>query len=173
MKSGLANTKRITLNGILIALTVVTLLFATVLPTSRLSLYALSSFYVSIVIVEYGIRNGWAFYFASGLLALIVIPDKIGLIPYAIFFGLYGIIKFYLEKISKIYVEYIVKLIYFNASLLITILLIREFFFSGIKVAFPWWTIVIALEIIFVLYDYVYTLFVRYYKNKLKRVLKI
>ncbi len=169
------SAKRIALSGILIALTVITLLFASVMPTGRLSLYALSSFFVSIIIVEYGVKWGWAFFAASSLAALAVIPVKIRTVPYIIFFGVYGIIKLYIEKLNNIVLEYILKLLYFNLCLAASVYLFKELFIQGAwtDLDFPWWIIVAGLEIIFLIYDYVYTLFIQYYRMRLKRIIKL
>jgi hypothetical protein len=144
------------------------------MPTSTLSLYALSSFFVSIIIFEFRIKAGWTFYAASCLLSLIVVQVKIRLVPYVLFFGLYGIIKYYIERINNIVLEYILKILYFNICLFLGILFIEAVFLpEGIIIKFPIWAIVAALEIIFLVYDYTYTLFINYYNVKLKKILKI
>jgi hypothetical protein len=166
-------TSRIALGGILGALAVICLFLAVVLPTNRLAFYALSSFFSSIIIIESGIKSGWVFYAATAMLSAIIIPDKIGIIPYLIFFGIYGIIKFYIERMNRIVVEYILKYVYFNICIAIAILLIKQFFVQSITVAIPWWAVILLLELVFLLYDYVYTLFIAYYRNKLKNKLRI
>lgn len=173
MNSKPLNAKRVALNGILIAFTVIVLFFATVLPTSRLSLYALSSFFVSIVVVEFGIKNGCFFYIASSILALTVIPNKIGLLPYVIFFGAYGLVKFFIERLNKISIEYILKFVFFNISLLLGYFFAKQLFFQNINIKIPWWALVIALEIVFIIYDYVYTLFIQYYKTKIRKIIRM
>ena len=165
------NTKRIALNGILGALAVVSVFLATVLPTNRLSFYALSSFFVSIVVVEYGIKNGWAFYVSTFLLALIIVPDKMEVIPYAVFFGIYGIVKSYIERLNRIVLEYVLKYLYFNTCVACAVFLIREVFLERLRINLSLWLIIIALQGIFLVYDYVYTLFIRYYINRLKKIL--
>jgi len=173
MNNSLSNTKRIAFNGIIAALTVIALFAASVLPTSRLSLYALSSFFSAVIIIEFGIRNGWIFYISSCLLALIIVPNKIEVLPYIIFFGVYGIIKFYIEKLGKIVVEYFLKLAFFNISMFTAIFFIKQVFVESIRINFPWWVIIILFEIVFIVYDYIYTLFIQYYVKKLKHILKI
>ena len=168
-----ARAKKISLNGILLALAMMSLFAATVLPTSRLSFYALSSFFVAIIIIEFGIKAGWVFYVASCILSLIVIPDKIGLLPYIVFFGLYGLVKFYVEKLCSIVLEYMIKILYFSGCLFLAIYLIKDFLFKNIEIKFPIWVLVILLEFVFILYDYVYTRFIQYYNEKLRRILKI
>jgi len=171
MESNLRNTKKIALSGVLGALAVVCLLLAVVLPTSKLAFYVLSSFFISVIVIEYNIKAGWLFYAATSLLSFIILPDKLGIVPYLIFFGLYGLVKFYIEKISKAVPEYMLKYVYFNLSLSIAYYLVREIFLENITVGIPWWAAVIGLEIVFAVYDYVYTLFIGYYRMKLKKVL--
>lgn len=168
-----AKTKRIALNGILGAVAVICLLLAVIVPTSRISLYALSSFFVAVSIIESGARAGWLFYAATSLLALIVVPDKLGIVPYAIFFGLYGIIKFYIEKLDRIVLEYILKFVFFNACMGVAIWAVRDLFGFAVSSKFPWWVLIIAFEVVFFVYDYVYTLFVAYYRDKLRPKLKL
>jgi hypothetical protein len=173
MGNNRSNTRKIALNGILGALALISLFLATIVPTNRLALYALSSFFISVAIVESGIKAGWLFYASTALLALIILPDKLGLVPYVIFFGFYGIAKYYIEKLNKLIPEYILKILYFNLCLGIAYLLIRQLFIAEITVKLPWFVIVIALEIIFLIYDFVYTLFIAYYRDKLKKMLHI
>ncbi len=166
-------TKKIALNGILGAVAVICLLLAVIMPTSRISLYALSSFFVAVSIIESGARAGWLFYAATSLLALIIVPDKLGIVPYAIFFGLYGIIKFYIEKLDRIVLEYILKFLFFNACMGIAVWAARDLFGFPVSSKLPWWALIIALEVVFFIYDYVYTLFVAYYREKLRPKLKM
>jgi hypothetical protein len=173
MRGNSIDTKGLALNGILGALTVISLLFATVLPTNRLSLYALSSFFISIIIIEYGIKSGWLFFAATGLLSIFLIPDKLGIIPYIIFFGIYGIVKVYIERIQSKVLEYFLKVVYFNICILIAVFFIKGVFLQSITVKLPWWLIIVALELVFIIYDYVYTLFIAYYRGKLKKILRI
>ncbi len=160
--------KKIALGGILGALAVICLFFAVTLPTSRLSLYALSSFFVSVMIIETGISAGCIFYASTSLLSLLLLPDKTGVIPYVIFFGIYGIIKYYIEKLDRLILEYILKFVYFNACLFAAIYAIKSFFMADIKVELPWWVVILLFEVIFLVYDYVYTLFIDYFRKKIK-----
>jgi len=168
------NTKKVVLNGIISAIVVLCLFFAAIMPTGKLSFYALSSFFVSVIIIEYGTKSGWFFYILTNLVAFILIPDKIRIIPYTVFFGAYGIIKYYIEKLNNIVLEYIIKYIYFNACLAAAVILFKEIIADNAITAdikFPLWAGIILLEVIFILYDYVYTLFIQYYRQKLKRYL--
>jgi hypothetical protein len=164
--------KTIALNGILSALAVICLLLATVMPTGRISLYALSSFFIAVSIMESGIKAGWLFYAATSLAGFIIVPEKLALVPYAVFFGFYGIAKYYIEKIGRTIIELIIKYAYFNVCLGAVFLFAREFV-ADPEVKLPWWILVVALEIVFFLYDFVFTLFINYYKEKLLPKLKL
>lgn len=165
------DTKKITLSGILLSFAVISLFLATVVPTNTLSFYALSSFFVAIIVLQFGIKSGWIFYLASSALSFILLPDKAGLVPYLAFFGLYGIIKFYIERLNKIVLEYILKLAFFNSALFLALMLVKQFLLEHVNVNFPWWIIILVFEIAFIAYDYVYTLFIQFYNTKLKRKL--
>jgi len=171
--NGTANAKRLALGGILAALTLITLYAESVLPTSKLSLYALSSFFVSVIVIESGIKWAWIFYIASSILALIILPDKIALIPYLVFFGVYGILKFYIEKIRNIIVELILKYAYFNLCLLLALLLIKKIFLDMLNIAFSLWILIVVLEVVFLVYDYAFTFFIQYYNKRIRTVLKL
>ncbi len=165
---GSPKTRRLVLNGILGALAVICLLLANILPTNRLSLYALSSFFISISIIENGIKAGWIFYAATCLLSFIIVPDKLSIVPYVLFFGLYGIAKFYIERLNRLVLEYILKLVYFNICAGIAIASVSSIFGYSLTDALPIWLIAIAAEVVFLIYDFVYTLFINYYRNKLR-----
>lgn len=168
-----SNTRKLAFGGVFAALVVVILLVESLVPTSKLSLYVLSSFFSAVLIMEFGIGTGWAFYIATSLLTFLVIPDKLGVVPYLLFFGLYGNIKYHIEKIRNLLPEYILKYLFFNVCLAAAWFTAKELFIGNIDIKLPWWVLLIGLEVVFALYDYVYTLFIRYYNTRLKRILRI
>lgn len=170
---GSFKSKTIALNGVLGALAVICLLLADVLPTSKISLYVLSSFFVSVAIIEGGVRAGWIFYAATSLVGFIILPDKISIIPYVLFFGAYGIIKFYIEKLKRIVIEYVLKVIFFNACAGLTLLAAGSLFEGGLASGLTWGIFAGLCQVIFLVYDIVYTLFINYYRDRLRtRILK-
>lgn len=163
-----ANRKKTALNGILAALVIIILYGEFIIPTAKLSMYALSSFFIAIITIESGIRASWLFYIVTSLLALIIIPDKIGLVPYFVFFGIYGIVKYYAEKAKKTIIEYALKMIFFNMCLAAGFLTARELLLVNINISFPIWVFIILFESVFLIYDYVFTLFIQYYQAKIR-----
>jgi len=173
MGRGISNVRKLSLGGILAAMAVICVFLASILPTSRISFYVLSSFFVSVLIIESGIKNGWIFYFATSFLAFSVVSIKIRALPYIMFFGLYGIIKYYIEKLNNRIFEIVLKLIYFNLSLAAIYFITKELFLQDMEIKLQLWAIAVILQIVFIIYDYVYTLFIGYYNQKLKNILKI
>ena len=131
------NARRIALSGVLGALAVVCLFLAAYLPAGRMGFYTISSFFCGIIIIEFGGRAGWAFYTASSLLSLILVPDKLGIIPYIFFFGIYAIIKYYIEKLDNMLPEILLKLAFFNLCLGLAYLLVRQIFVYAVDVKLP------------------------------------
>ena len=162
-------TKKIATGGILLALSLVTLLGATFVPGIELTLYALSTVYVAVMIIEFSPRAGWLFYSASVIVSLILVPNKAGIIPYAIFFGIYAMIKYYIESIKKIHqwLEIIFKLIICNTLLGLGFVSFGEIFTGAIQVpdlAFP--IIIIGSQVFFLAYDYILTLVIGFYQKQ-------
>lgn len=172
MNSG-SNAKRIALSGILGALAIVCLFLAAYLPAGRLGFYAVSSFLCAIIIIEFGGGAGWAFYAATSLLSLMLVPDKLGIVPYIMFFGIYAIIKYYIEKLDKILSEVLLKLAFFNVCLGLAYLLVRQVFSYAVDSRLPWAVLIIAAEAAFVVYDYIFSRFAAYYSLDLRKHLKI
>ena len=68
--------KTMAFGGLLLALTVVFMALGSIIETSTLFLLAAASFFVGIVVREFGLRAGAAFYIAAVLLGFITAPNK-------------------------------------------------------------------------------------------------
>lgn len=75
--------KRMAFGGLLLALTVICMLLGSVIETNTLFLLAAASFFVGIMIREFGWKTGAAFYLAGVLLGLILAPNKLYVVSYA------------------------------------------------------------------------------------------
>ena len=160
------HTKMIATGGILLALSVITLSGATMIPGIELTLFALSSAFVSIILIEFKHGAGWLFYIATVILSYAVSPNKAGLLPYTFFFGVYPIIKFYIERTRKLpqLAEILIKLVFSNAMFAAGFLLFGKLFTGSINLpdlAVP--LIVIGAQLFFLVYDYILTLIIGFY----------
>lgn len=80
-----SKSRQVAMGGVFVALTVLALLAVSYIPNSKLFFYGLSSLFVSFVVVDLGIRAGWIFYLASSLLSLLLVANKLLVIPYLAF----------------------------------------------------------------------------------------
>ena len=163
-------TYKIALGGIFLALTVVALVIASVIPGLELTFYALSSVFIGMMILETGIGGGLAVYAAAIILGLSLVPNKVALIPFIFFFGIYAVIKCIAEKPKQRTVQMIIKIVFFAAVFCVAFLLFRELFFGNIDM--PDWSfpaLLIAGTAAFILYDFIFTLILELYKKRVNK----
>jgi len=157
--------KYIAENGITIALTLIILYAASILPISTLTILTVSSCLIPISIIRTSIKNTILVYSGSSILSLFLVPTNIA-IYYVSFFGVYGIVKYFSEKIRNIPLELFFKLVVFNA-LLSVIYFIFTNFLGNLTINYPLYMIWIAGQIVFLIYDYALTIIISFY---LKRI---
>ena len=75
--------KTMAFSGLLLALTVIFMVLGSVIETSTLFLLAAASFFVGIIIREFGLRIGAAFYAAGVILGFITAPNKFYVFTFA------------------------------------------------------------------------------------------
>ena len=92
------STKQLVVCGILLAISIVLLYLASVIPGMELTLMAAVGAIVFIVCANSTFRIGRIFYVASVLMALIIAPGKVIILPYIFCLGPYALIKYGVEK---------------------------------------------------------------------------
>ncbi len=123
----MSQSSKTALGGIVTALSVV-LLIPTVLGVFTYALPAFAGMLIMFCVIE--LDKKWAFgiYAATSLLGLLLVPNKEAVVYYIAFFGYYPILKAILESKVPRVVEYILKFIIFNVSVLFaTFLLVKVF----------------------------------------------
>lgn len=82
------NAKKTAFAGVMLALTEVCIALGSVIETNTLFLLAAASFFVGIVIQEFGLKSGALFLLAGSLLGIFLSPNKLYVVSYA-FMGFY------------------------------------------------------------------------------------
>ena len=154
-------------SGLLVALTIVILYATSIIPISTLSILTVASCLIPISIIRTSIKNTILVYIASSVLSFLLIPTNIALY-YTLFFGVYGIIKYFIEKAKNIPLELLLKLITFNVLLGI-IYLITKSFLGILSSNFPLWILWLAAQIVFLIYDYALTLAISFFLNRFNK----
>ena len=164
---------RISLTAMFAAMSLLFLYLASILPTLRITAYFLSSVFIMGLVLEEEIGLAFLMFAAVSLLSLLLMPNILRVVPYVLFFGHYGIGKYYIQKnVKDKIVGYILKLLYYNAALALIYLLATEIVTQDVlSLGLPLWALAIIAEAAFVLYDYVFTQVTKYYYNNIRRFL--
>lgn len=175
--------KNIALGGILVALTTIVLYATSILPISTLAILTIASALIPVCIIRSNIKTSIFVYISSSLIAFFLVPINISFL-YCIFFGVYGIIKYFIERIRKEKLEIVLKLVFFNIVFIIgfiimqnilginiiaglEVLMSRFFDASGKTIA----TIIlwIIAQPIFLIYDYAMTMIITFYMERIHK----
>ena len=165
--------KRIVICGVLVALSVIILYLGCAIEVLDLTMSAIVSLLVVVIVIEMGYNYAWLAYIATSILSLVMLPQKSPAIFYTCFMGFYPIIKSYVERIGSALLRWVVKLIAGNAALCLMFLLLSLFVpdeFEG------GWMLVgtYALGLVaFILYDIALTKLITVYFRILRDRVKI
>lgn len=163
------NAGRVALGGVLAALTIVTLFLATVIPGIELTLFAISSLFVALYLAETSLAAGFLFYAVTSVLAVLITPAKLSLIPYPLFFGLYPLFKPALDRIVLKPLALTAKLIVFNGIWLIGFWLLKQLVFGSIKLpAYPLYLLWAGSQLLFLLYDAILSRLIVFARQRIK-----
>ncbi len=163
-------TKGIALCGLATALAVVFTVLASIIPGAEITCYAVAGLFSGIVIMEVGLRGGVLVYVAVLLLSFIFLPNKLAILPYGMFFGIYAFIKFFAEKLKSAPAQICVKALFFTLDGIIILYFFKELFLGNSKIYdFPLWAIALICIAAFFVYDYIFTLAVNLYRKRVKR----
>lgn len=154
--------------GIFAALSLILLYLSSVFPTNKLFLLGIASCIIPLSIMLTGARNTIVVYAAISLLSLFIIPSKLISIAYILIFGSYGIVKYFVEKLRNMPLEFVLKLLYFNISSAIIIFIYKLVLFKIPNINI--YLLILFMEFAFIVYDYALTTFISYAnKNLLKK----
>ena len=170
----MSQTKKITLSAMLVALGTAFMVLGAVVEVLDLTVCAIASMLVVFVYLEIGSYYPWLVWICTSLATTLIYPGSLIWVEYALVFGIYPLIKAYLERLPK-WSWIVVKLIYINAVIW-TLFAICElifgvpFFGEGSRVM----TIItyVLMNVAFVMYDIFITVMVRFYYDKLRHRFK-
>jgi hypothetical protein len=158
--------KKIAFAGMLLAVNVLLLFLINIIPNNTMFLMGLASLLVAVVVMEWGLKTGIAFYMGSALLGFLVMSNKVHWVVYVCTFAIYGIVKYLIEKDRPIYLEYVLKLVFANIAVFTLYFILRAIVYIPMNIF-----IILAFQVIFLVYDYAYTVFINYYNQKLRKMI--
>jgi hypothetical protein len=158
-------TGSISKGGMYTALSLILIYMANVSPTSKLSFLAVASAVIPLSILSTTIKNSIIVYVATSTLSLLL-GLRGAAVTYALFFGLYGFVKYYIERLRKLPLEWILKITFFNACFLLIYFLYKLLVLHMPEVRLPVYLLLIVLQIAFVVYDYAMSLIITYISRR-------
>ncbi len=159
-------TYAISLGGLYTGLILVFLYLSRFLPFNKLFLLAAASSIIPLAIITIEIKYSSMVYFASTILSLVLGLRGVGLV-YGVFFGLYGFVKYYIERLQRLPLEWILKFAFFNFSMFIMYQGYRLLLLPLPVFSIPLPAIILMLQLVFFIYDYALTVFITYVNRRL------
>lgn len=170
------DTKKITLSAMLTALGVVIMLLGAVIEMLDLTVGAIVSLIVVFVFVEIGKPYHWLVWLCTSLITALIYPGSALWIEYFLIFGIYPILKAYIERLPK-WSWWPVKLVYINAVVGMLALAMEKLlgipFFEdeGVWMRVLFWAL---LNVAFVMYDiFLRTLLRVYFVKYRERIISL
>lgn len=149
-----SHASRTALVGVLSAGSLVFLWLACIVPSGRLGLDAVSGLFPMMAVMASGRAAGYLCWAASGLLGVILLPDKGIAMLYLTFFGLYPVLKSCFERQERPLLAWAMKLGYFNIVLAVSWFFLRAIFLPKAPAWLNhYWMVLLLGNCIFAAYD--------------------
>ena len=173
---------KITIGGMTAALSIALMFMTSFIPFLTYALPAIAGLLLTMIVIEINKKWAWAVFAAVSLLSIFVIADKESAMMYIAFFGYYPIIKSNVEKIKLRWIEWIVKLLIFNAAITVAYFIIIYLFQIPIEEMkslgrYSLYILYALANGMFILYDIaltqLITAYVRVWRKKFLKVFKM
>ena len=163
--------KKVSFLSISVVLCVLFLVIASYIPTNTAFFTLFSTCFVMLSVYEYGISGGIMTYFASALLSFFLAPDKQVWLMFTAFFGFYPVIKSLIERLNRIVIEWIIKIVVGIAFFYALIQLFIKLF-SDFEVGINSFVLMIIAGVVYVVYDVALSFFLQFYLQRIRPNIK-
>lgn len=163
----------VAVTAVLAALSLILLYLSAFVPTGQMGVVAIAGLVPAGAVISVGLGAGFCCYGVTGLLGLLLVPDKGGVLLYLLFFGLYPMLKSLFERIPALVLGWLCKLGFFN-------LILALFWFALRSVLLPFLpgalagagAVWLAGNVAFVIYDIGFSKLIAFYISRVDRVLR-
>ena len=171
-------TKRLTVSAMAVALGTVFMIIGAVFEIMDLTAAALSSLVVAVIYIEIGSPYTFLVWLCTSLATALMYPGSIMWIMYLVMFGIYPIVKGYIERLRRpLWLP--LKLLFGNAAMalafagcwfILGISMTDEGLF-GLPAEAVWALLIIVVNVMLVAYDAFISVMMRFYMQRLHPVL--
>lgn len=165
---------QVAFGGMLAAVSLLLMLLTRAVPFSEMALPGIAGVLLIFAVMEMG--AGWALviYVAVSLLSLLVAFENGAALYYILFFGLYPIVKNYVERIPLRPAQWAVKLAVCNAcAAAVYFATVKLFGAPGLVARYGAVLVLIAVNVVFFVYDYALSRLIVLYVYKIRKMLHL
>lgn len=169
----MSHSLRLALCSMIAAMGTAIMFLTGLIPFGTYALPAFAGILLFPVVIEIGTKWAVGVFVAESVLSVFLAPDKEALACFILFFGYYPILKAVLEhRLQKRWICMAVKLLVFNTAMLLEFWIavavlqtpLEAFFVFGVFIPF---LLILAGNILFIIYDYALSLLVVSYCNRI------
>lgn len=161
----------ITIPAILAGVGLLLLYLSALAPSGRWAVVAVAGLLTAAAVITVGLWGGLACYAVTGLLGLLLVPDRLNVLLYLLFFGIYPVIKSLLERICPQWLGFLGKLAFFNGVLTVFFFAFSALFLPALPEALTdrSWLLYLAGNVVFIVYDFGFTKLISFYGERLSK----
>lgn len=166
------NSKVIAYSGVATALSVVMLFLGSIFWVLGYTIPLVASLVMIILLDSISQKSALLTFISTSIISFILLNDKECVLLYILFFGYYPLIRDKINDIKPKFLSYLLKFITFNAAMVLTQVLCVYVFGIPFDDMLGKWGIVLfvlCLNLVFVVFDKLYTLLLKLYRIKLKK----
>lgn len=166
------NSKVIAYSGVATALSVVMLFLGSIFWVLGYTMPLVASLVMIILLDSISQKSALLTFISTSIISFILLNDKECVLLYVLFFGYYPLIRDKINDIKPKFLSYLLKFITFNAAMVLTQVLCVYVFGIPFDDMLGKWGIVVfvlCLNLVFVVFDKLYTLLLKLYRIKLKK----
>lgn len=159
--------------ALLAALSLVILYGSCLAPTGRAGVVGLAGLLPAAAVISGGPSSGVLCYAGTGILAFLLLPDKGNALLYLLFFGLYPLVKYSIERIRRLPLELVLKLAFFNGMLSVFWFVLRTIFLSAIPLSTQSLPLLyLGGSAVFLMYDFGFSKLISFYIARVDKPLR-
>lgn len=166
------NSKVIAYSGVATALSVVMLFLGSIFWVLGYTMPLVASLVMIILLDSISQKSALLTFISTSIISFILLNDKECVLLYILFFGYYPLIRDKINDIKPKFLSYLLKFITFNAAMVLTQVLCIYVFGIPFDDMLGKWGIVVfvlCLNLVFAVFDKLYTLLLKLYRIKLKK----
>lgn len=165
--------KSIAFPAILGALSLVLVYLGSIAPSGNWGIVAVAGLLPAAAVISVNLKAGFLCWAGVSLLSFLLIPDKFCVLMFTVLFGLYPMVKSLIERLRRRPLEYLLKLVFFNAAFSVLFLVMKAAVFASLpSVLSSIWVLYLVGNIVFLLYDFGFSKLIVLYITRIGRAVR-